>query len=98
MIALQIDAEALAETQKLDGCYVLKTDLTPRQADQETIHRRYKDLSLVEWGFRTSKTVELELRPIHVRRKAKVRLPPSLPNRGVIVATRKKLPERRASP
>jgi hypothetical protein len=57
----------LAEEQKLDGCYVLKTDLTPAQADAKNVHARYKDLALVEWAFRTSKTVQLEMRPVHVR-------------------------------
>ena len=28
---------------------------------------RYKALALVEWAFRTSKTVELEMRPVYVR-------------------------------
>ena len=66
-LILAIDSDAAAETAKLDGCYILKTDLAETKADKETIHNRYKDLALVEWSFRTSKTVELELRPIHVR-------------------------------
>jgi transposase len=36
-------------------------------ANKKIIHDRYKDLTLVEWAFRTSKTVELEIRPVHVR-------------------------------
>ena len=67
------DAAALAEVSKLDGCYVLKTDLTPRQAPKKTVHDRYKDLALVEWAFRTSKTVQLEVRPIHVRLASRTR-------------------------
>jgi len=67
VISPAIDEPALAEARKLDGCYVLKTDLSKRQADAQTIHSRYKDLALVEWAFRTSKTVQLEMRPIHVR-------------------------------
>jgi hypothetical protein len=66
-LSLSVDPEALADRQKLDGCYVLKTDLSPRQADATTVHARYKDLAQVEWAFRTSKTVQLEMRPIHVR-------------------------------
>ena len=66
-ITLDTNADALAEDSKLDGCYVLKTDLTPKQALKETVHDRYKDLSLVEWAFRTSKTMHLEARPIFVR-------------------------------
>jgi hypothetical protein len=72
-IRLEIDQEALGEESKLDGCYVLKTDLTPAQAAKETVHARYKDLALVEQAFRISKTVELEMRPIHVRCEASTR-------------------------
>jgi len=37
------------------------------------VHERYKDLALVEQNFRTSKTVELEMRPVHVRLEASTR-------------------------
>ena len=66
-IILTIDKEAQQEDTKLDGCYVLKTDLTKDTMNKETVHARYKDLALVEWAFRTSKTVELEMRPVYVR-------------------------------
>ena len=66
-IVLTIDKEARQEGAKLDGCYVLKTDLTKETVNKKTGHARYKDLALVEWAFRTSKTVELEMRPVYVR-------------------------------
>ena len=72
-IALSVDDAALAERAKLDGCYVLKTDLESAVADKECVHARYKDLAQVEWAFRTSKTVELEMRPIHVRLASRTR-------------------------
>ena len=72
-IALSVDEAALAERAKLDGCYVLKTDLDRAVADKHRVHARYKDLAQVEWAFRTSKTVELELRPIHVRLASRTR-------------------------
>ena len=72
-ITLAIDNDILTEKAKLDGCYVLKTDLSEAVATKETIHDRYKDLALVESAFRTSKTVELELRPIHVRLATRTR-------------------------
>jgi len=72
-IQLRIDEGERGEDSKLDGCYVLKTDLTKAQADKETVHSRYKDLALVEQAFRISKTVELEMRPIHVRCEASTR-------------------------
>ncbi|MDY6861944.1 MAG: IS1634 family transposase [Thermodesulfobacteriota bacterium] len=66
-IFLTIEKSILNEEAKPDGCYVIKTDLKKEVASKETIHDRYKDLALVEWAFRMSKTVELEVRPIHVR-------------------------------
>ena len=73
VICLEVDEQALAEVSQLDGCYVLKTDLTKAAASKETVHARYKDLSMVEWAFRTSKTVQLEIRPIHVRLATRTR-------------------------
>lgn len=70
---LSKDTEQLQEVEKLDGCYVLKTDLAPVVASKELIHDRYKDLALVEWAFRTSKTVHLEIRPLHVRLASRTR-------------------------
>jgi transposase len=71
--SVEVDPVALAEASKLDGCYVLKTDLSTALADKETIHDRYKDLTLVEKAFRTCKTVQLEMRPIHVRLEERTR-------------------------
>ncbi len=73
VILLSEDSAALAEEAKLDGCYVLKTDLDKDVASKETIHERYKDLALVEWAFRISKTVTLEVRPVHVRTESHTR-------------------------
>ena len=42
-------------------------------ASKEVIHDRYKDLSQVEWAFRTSKTAHLEARPIYVRLATRTR-------------------------
>jgi transposase len=72
-LGLQIDNEALCEESKLDGCYIIKTDLTREQAPKETVHNRYKDLALIEQAFRFCKTVELELRPIFVRKEESTR-------------------------
>ena len=57
----------------MDGCYALKTDLPAGAADAELIHARYKDLALVEQGFRTMKTDYLHVRPIYVRTESNTR-------------------------
>jgi hypothetical protein len=72
-ITLALHEDAQTEAAKLDGCSVLKTDLTPQQAPKELGHDRYKDLASVEQAFRTCKTAHLEVRPILVRRAARTR-------------------------
>jgi hypothetical protein len=72
-ITLTIKEDAQTEAAKLDGCYVLKTDLTPAQAKKELVHDRYKDLASVEHAFRTCKTAHLEVRPIFLRLEARTR-------------------------
>ena len=59
--------EALKELSRLDGCYVLKTNVSVEQADTKCVHDRYKDLAMVEHAFRTCKTDFLEVRPVYVR-------------------------------
>jgi transposase len=72
-ISISPQDDAWAEATKLDGCYCLKTDVSAQKASKEIIHDRYKDLSQVEWAFRTSKTVILEARPFYVRLEKRTR-------------------------
>lgn len=72
-LRLVVDDAKLAEVSRLDGCYVIKTDLPQEAADTETVHDRYKDLAVVEWAFRTSKTAHLEVRPVYVRKEENTR-------------------------
>lgn len=71
--SIRIDKDARAEAARLDGCYVIKTDLPEQIASKEIVHSRYRDLAMVEQAFRISKTTELELRPIHVRLESRTR-------------------------
>jgi len=72
-LRIVVDQEVLENAARLDGCYVLTSDLSPECMDAQTIHARYKDLAHVERGFRTSKTGHLELRPIYVRTESSTR-------------------------
>lgn len=72
-LELEVDNEALAEMSRLDGCYVIKTDLPKDVADKQTIHDRYKDLTEVERAFRTFKTDFLEVRPVYVQTEKSTR-------------------------
>jgi hypothetical protein len=66
-LKLTVNQSALEEASRLDGCYVIKTDLPESAASKQVIHDRYKDLTQVEQAFRTCKMAHLELRPINVR-------------------------------
>ena len=72
-ITLTVNTRVQQEEAKLDGCYVLKTDLTPPQAPKELVHDRYKDLASVERAFRSCKTAHLEVRPIFLRLEERTR-------------------------
>ncbi|RLC31754.1 hypothetical protein DRH13_02595 [Candidatus Woesebacteria bacterium] len=60
------------QAAQLDGCYVIKTDLSVKVATAETIHDRHKDLAQVERAFRTFKS-GLEVRPAFVRKEESTR-------------------------
>jgi hypothetical protein len=66
-LQLTVNQPALVETSRLDGCYVIQTDLPASAASKQVVHDRYKELTLVEQAFRTCKTAHLETRPIYVR-------------------------------
>ena len=71
-LTLVVDEANWQESSKLDGCYVIKTDLPSLCADKHTIHDRYKDLAFVESAFRTVKN-DLEIRPVYVRTEESTR-------------------------
>ena len=73
VVSLIIDRKELEELEKLDGCYVLRSNLEPQDASKDEIHARYKDLSKVERAFRLFKTGHLELRPVYVRKEESTR-------------------------
>jgi hypothetical protein len=63
-----IDAEAA-----LDGIYVLRTSVAAIELDPAAVVESYKNLAHVERDFRSIKTDDLDLRPIHHRLDERVR-------------------------
>ena len=47
---ITVTQPALEEAARLDGCYVIKTDLPACAASQQVVHDRYKELPLVRAG------------------------------------------------
>ncbi|MFC1526267.1 IS1634 family transposase [Candidatus Latescibacterota bacterium] len=63
----------IREEAALDGIYVVRTDVAAEELDAEQTVTAYKSLSAVERAFRTMKTVNLRIRPIHHHLEKRVR-------------------------
>lgn len=65
--------EAISAEAALDGIYIIRTSVGSEVASAAEVVGAYKDLAHVEQAFRSLKTVDLELRPIHHRLDRRVR-------------------------
>jgi hypothetical protein len=65
--------DAIAAEAALDGFYVIRTNLPAKVFPTEHGVLAYKSLSQVERAFRSLKTTDLDIRPIHHRRARRVR-------------------------
>ena len=68
-IVVDRDEYELDQVALLDGCYVIKSDVSKGNAEAQTLHDRYCDLEKVERAFRTMKSAHLEMRPVYVRKE-----------------------------
>ena len=64
---------AIAAEAALDGIYIIRTNVPNRQMDSAEAVRSYKALAAVERAFRSMKTIDLHVRPIHHRLETRVR-------------------------
>lgn len=67
------DEAAITAEAALDGIYVVRTTVPAEKMPTPDVVRSYKSLSHVERAFRSLKTVELHIRPIHHRKEERVR-------------------------
>jgi transposase len=67
------DQKAIDEEAMLDGLYVIRTRLSREILGAEATVLAYKQLAHVERAFRSIKTVDLNVRPIHHRLAERVR-------------------------
>ncbi len=70
--SFEVDEEKVSAEAALDGIYVIRTSLSDALSAADAV-RHYKALSQVERAFRSIKTMDLEVRPIHHRQEARVR-------------------------
>ena len=67
------DLASIAEEERLDGIYVLRTSVARQALPAEETVRNYKRLSAVERAFGSLKSVDLKVRPIHHHLAGRVR-------------------------
>jgi DDE family transposase len=67
------DEAAIANEAALDGVYVLRTSVGADRLPTAEAVRSYKRLAAIERAFRSLKTVDLKVRPIHHRKADRVR-------------------------
>ena len=72
-LAFRVREEEVKQEAALDGIYVLRTPLAVAHMDAAHIVRSYKSLAAVERAFRSLKTIDLKVRPIHHRLAERVR-------------------------
>ena len=72
-VKYQILENQVAAEAALDGIYVIRTGLPKKQMSAPDAVRSYKALTQVERAFRSLKTVDLKIRPIHHRLENRVR-------------------------
>ena len=63
----------IAAEAALDGIYIIRTSVSAAQMDAPQCVRNYKSLANVERAFRSLKTIDLKVRPIHHRTANRVR-------------------------
>lgn len=68
-----IDEKKVTAEASLDGVYVIRTSLAAKHVSAEDAVRSYKLLSQVERAFRSMKTMDLKVRPIHHHLEKRVR-------------------------
>jgi len=66
-------ATAIGAEAALDGIYIIRTSVKADRMDDADCVRHYKALANVERAFRTLKSIDLKIRPIHHRLEPRVR-------------------------
>jgi len=65
--------DSIAAEAALDGLYIIRTSVPVVEMDAPDCVRNYKSLAQVERAFRSLKTMDLKIRPIHHRTADRVR-------------------------
>ncbi len=68
-----LNKELIEREKALDGCYIVRTNVSPENMDSEEVVAGYKSLAGLEKAFRNLKTVSLEIRPVYHKKDDRIR-------------------------
>jgi transposase len=69
----KLDKSKIEQESRLDGCYIIYTDVPPEDMTAVEAVSNYKSLIQVEQAFRNMKTVRLEIRPVYHKTDDRIR-------------------------
>jgi hypothetical protein len=72
-LLFDIDQELVRAEETMDGCYIIRTDVSDEAWGAQQAVDRYRGLAQVERAFRNLKTVALELRPVYHHTDERIR-------------------------
>jgi hypothetical protein len=72
-LLFETDQELVQTEEAMDGCYIIRTDVSGEAWSARQAVDRYRGLAHVERAFRNLKTVALELRPVYHHTDERIR-------------------------
>jgi transposase len=72
-LTYSLDEAKIEQESRLDGCYVIYTDVSSEDMTASETVQNYKRLMQVEQAFRNIKTVRLEIRPVYHKKDDRIR-------------------------
>ena len=64
-LSWSVKEDKVKQEQRLDGCYIIRTDAPKDILNKEEVVQGYRNLQQVEQAFKNLKTVSLEIRPMY---------------------------------
>ena len=69
----ELNREKISREERIDGCYVIRTDASMDKLDGDGVVHAYKSLGNVERAFRNLKTIQVEMRPVYHKTDERIR-------------------------
>ena len=72
-LSFEIKHSLIETEESLDGCYIIRTDVSDQLWSAQEAVEHYRGLAQIERAFRNLKTVSLEMRPVYHQKDDRIR-------------------------